>query len=172
MDHQAGAVGGGGVTTKANLRWSDGAVIPALTEADRSEWRAKNSQNPDGKVARFASDCFKCGYDFAVSRANLPKLPAFLECHELRFAGSHVSFRSPVKLTCSIDLTGENQELGIAIYGHSVEELNAVFVDQMKLLWEEYALEDDANLDEGAKVLKAKLLGLVVPTDAVEGPRP
>lgn len=80
--------------------------------------------------------------------------------------GKSRSFRlaTPLEFSLSYDdgvLVAENEPLGLVVTGVSRESLLRELQLDFEALWEEYALEDDANLTPGAQVLKDMLRKLV-----------
>lgn len=52
----------------------------------------------------------------------------------------------------------EDPELGVNVYGADRDELFAELTSQLRMLWEEYALERDDALTASALALKRRLL--------------
>ena len=68
-------------------------------------------------------------------------------------------------------LTIRVPELGIDVYAESQEELSSELAEQVLMLWEEYAREEDGRLSPAARNLKSALLRAFV-EEPHAAPRP
>ena len=83
-------------------------------------------------------------------------------------------FRTPIVLEPSLsDSEGliclEYPELGIDVFAATREELLTELQEQIVMLWEEYALEDDSRLSAPAIELKNRLRAAIEEIDNAEG---
>jgi len=81
----------------------------------------------------------------------------------LRADGRALTARVPVVIEPTLDdckqsLCLVNEALGIDVFAHTREKLAIELVEQVLMLWDEYALAPDDSLEESAQVLKQSLL--------------
>lgn len=86
-----------------------------------------------------------------------------VELGNVRFKGRTFHFKKQMELHPTLDETGEllcleYERLGIHVFAETREELLAELAEQICMLWDEYACEDDKNLTDAAIQLKNNLL--------------
>lgn len=82
----------------------------------------------------------------------------------VQYLGRTFRFRQYLELCPVRDETGnllclEHKPFGIHVFANSRKELYAELAEQICMLWDEYACEDDENLTPAAIQLKTNLLG-------------
>lgn len=106
----------------------------------------------------------------AVSRLSLvenDKNTRSVVIGSVRYAGRTFRLKKKCLELCpAYDETGELlclecESIGIHVFADTREELLAELAEQICMLWDEYACEDDANLSPAAIQLKKNLLGAI-----------
>lgn len=81
------------------------------------------------------------------------------------YGGLHLRFNEPVTFDAyqgEVDYWSiSSDEWNLFVSGSSKEELIEELNEDFAFQWKEYALEDDVNLDEGARQLKQFLLSKI-----------
>lgn len=83
--------------------------------------------------------------------------------HEVTVGDLRLRAQSPIALTPTLSeseqlLCLEHAPWNLDVFAHTRQELAAELREQIAMLWTEYAMDDDANLAEPARRLKASLL--------------
>lgn len=52
----------------------------------------------------------------------------------------------------------EDKDMGLSVYADKIEDLKTIVHEQIAILWQEFALRDDAKMTPRARKLKARLL--------------
>lgn len=83
---------------------------------------------------------------------------------DVRYRGRTFHFKKYLELCPTYDETGEllclkYDPIGIHVFADSRKELLVELAEQICMLWDEYACEDDENLTRAAIQLKKNLLG-------------
>jgi len=88
---------------------------------------------------------------------------------DVRYRGRIFHFKERLELCPAYDETGEllcleYEPMGIHVFAETRKKLMSELAEQICVLWDEYACEDDANLTRAAIQLKKNLLGAIEET--------
>jgi len=120
----------------------------------------KKPTTQDKKIVNSGSPWETSSTSVMTKRIDDPVSPIPLQ--DVEYGGRVFRFRKPLVLRPCRDETGEllvieHEPLGIHVFAESREELVDELREQIAVLWDEYACEEDRNLSPAAIKLKRRL---------------